>query len=103
MIFEVFAGMCFYGAAAVRQCDDYVVESYDDVLTCEIVTSEYSRDRRWINPACIDSLEAMPEGQELTEEETEEVREVLSYMLDNLDSSALQRMYAVAQESELTN
>lgn len=42
-MFEVFAGMCFYTALAVRQCDDYIVESYDDQLTCEIVANDYGQ------------------------------------------------------------
>ncbi|UZZ64322.1 hypothetical protein A54_82 [Septuagintavirus sv54] len=93
MLYEVFAGFCFYGAAAVRQCDDYVVESFDDPLACEIVTTTYEQDRRWINPACIASpeVEAMPEGEELTEEDLQEVKEVMSYMIDNLDAENLQR------------
>lgn len=65
-MFEVFAGMCFYAAAALKQCDDYTVEAYDDQLTCEIVANDYRQDPRWINPACIPSpeVEPMPEGLE---------------------------------------
>lgn len=64
-MFEVFAGMCFYSALALKQCDDYVVESYDDQLTCEIVAVDYQRQGRWINPACIPSpeVEPMPESK----------------------------------------
>lgn len=68
-MFEVFAGMCFYAAAALKQCDDYTVEAYDDQLTCEIVANDYRKDPRWINPACIPGpeVEAMPEGEPLLE------------------------------------
>lgn len=92
-MFEVFAGMCFYAAAALRQCDDFVVDSYDDQLTCEIVANDYATDRRWINPGCVPSpeVEPMPEGEPL---EGEEIRAVTSYMIDNLDAGQLSRMYA---------
>ncbi len=59
-MFEVFAGLCFYGAMALQNCDDYVVETYDDQLSCEIAASAYRRDTRWINPACIPSPEVEP-------------------------------------------
>lgn len=68
-MFEVFAGMCFYAALGLKQCDDYTVEAYDDQLTCEIVANDYRQDRRWINPACIPGpeVEEMPEGEPLLE------------------------------------
>lgn len=68
-MFEVFAGMCFYAAAALKECEDYTVEVYDDQLTCEIVANGYRQDHRWINPACIPGpeVEAMPEGEPLLE------------------------------------
>lgn len=59
-MFEVFAGMCFYAAMGLQRCDDFVIESYDDQLTCEIVANDYQADRRWINPACIPSPEVEP-------------------------------------------
>lgn len=59
-MFEVFAGMCFYVMGMAARCDDYVVESYDDQLTCEIVAADYRRDPGYINPACIPSEEIEP-------------------------------------------
>lgn len=59
-MFEVFAGICFYGASMVTACDDFIVESYDDQLTCEIVASTLRRDTDYINPACIPSPEVEP-------------------------------------------
>lgn len=92
-MFEVFAGFCFYGAMALRQCDDYTVEVYHDPLTCEIVATDYRQDRRWLNPVCIPSpeVEPMPDGEPL---EGDEVRAVVSYMLDNLNADQLVSMYA---------
>jgi hypothetical protein len=61
-MFEVFASICLFGAAMVQDCNDYVVESYDDQLTCEIVANGYRLDPLWIDPACIPSpaVEPMP-------------------------------------------
>jgi hypothetical protein len=59
-MFEVFAGMCFYGIAMIRDCEDMVVESYDDPLSCEIVAATYRRNVNWISPACIPSPEVEP-------------------------------------------
>jgi len=61
-MFEVFASLCFYGASMILQCEDFVIESYDDQLSCEIATSAYRRDSGFINPACIPSpdVEEMP-------------------------------------------
>lgn len=60
-MFEVFAGFCFYAALGLSQCDDYVVESYDDQLSCEIAAAGYRReDHRFINAACIPSPEVEP-------------------------------------------
>ena len=62
IMFEVFAGMCFYAAAALRQCDDFVVDSYDDQLTCEIVANTRRMDTKYINAMCIPdpTVEPMP-------------------------------------------
>lgn len=91
-MFEVFAGMCFYSALALKQCDDFIVDSYDDQLTCNIVEREYSTDRRWINPACIPSpeVEPMPEGEEVQDPAVA----VTSFFVDNLDAGKLIEMYA---------
>lgn len=59
-MFEVFAGMCFYGAMLVRDCHDYTVESYNDPLSCEIVVADYRRNPNWIDPACIPGPEVEP-------------------------------------------
>jgi hypothetical protein len=60
-MFEVFAGFCFFTAMGLTQCDDYVIESYDDPLSCEIAATGYRReDHRFINPACIPSPEVEP-------------------------------------------
>jgi len=59
-MFEVFAGLCLYVAGMATRCDDYVIESYDDQLTCEIVANDYRLDPKWINPACIPSPEVEP-------------------------------------------
>lgn len=59
-MFEIFAGLCIYAAGLAASCDDYVVESYDDQLTCEIVAADYRRDPKWVNPACIPSPEVEP-------------------------------------------
>lgn len=92
-MFEVFAGMCFYSALALKQCDDYVVESYDDQLTCEIVASDYKRQGRWINPACIPSpaVEPMPSGEVV---EGDPVVAVSSFFVDNMNAASLIQMYA---------
>ena len=94
-MFEVFAGMCFYSALALKQCDDFIVESYDDQLTCEIVAKEYATDRRWINPACIPSpeVEPMPEGEEVQDPAVA----VTTFFVDMLDASHLVEMYATKQ------
>lgn len=95
-MFEVFAGMCFYTALAVRQCDDYIVETYDDQLTCEIVANDYGKKDRWINPACIPTpeVEAMPEGEEVSDP----VVAVSSFFVDNLDAQELINMYVKNQK-----
>ena len=92
-MFEVFAGMCFYGAAMLKQCDDYVVESYDDPMTCEIVAVDYQRQGRWINPACLpsESVEPMPEGEPVGDDPA---RPVCSFFVDNLNAASLIQMYA---------
>ncbi|WNT48238.1 hypothetical protein SPLA5a_PHROGS00155 [Salmonella phage SPLA5a] len=59
-MFEVFAGICFYGASMMMQCDDFVIESYDDPLSCEIAASGLRRDLDYIDPACIPSPEVEP-------------------------------------------
>lgn len=63
-MFEVFTGLCFYAASMVMHCDDFVVESYDDQLSCEIAAAGYRRDPKYITPACIPSpeVEPMPDG-----------------------------------------
>lgn len=92
-MFEVFAGMCFYSALALKQCDDYVVESYDDQLTCEIVAVDYQRQGRWINPACIPSpeVEPMPGGEPV---DGDPAAAVSSFFVDNIDAARLIQMYA---------
>lgn len=95
-MFEVFAGMCFYSALALKQCDDFIVESYDDPLTCEIVARDYSQDRRWINPACIPSPEVEPmlEGEAV---EGDPAVAVTSFFVDNLSAQSLVEMYATQE------
>lgn len=97
-MFEVFAGMCFYAAAALKQCDDFVVESYDDPLTCEIVAADYRQDSRWINPACIPSpeVEPIPEGEEVQDP----VGAVTSFFVDNQDAAALVQVYASQEAAQ---
>lgn len=60
-MFEVFATFCFFSGLGLPQCDDYIVETYDDPLSCEIAAAGYRRgDHHFINPACIPSPEVEP-------------------------------------------
>lgn len=59
-MFEVFATVCYMAAFGLNQCDDFVIESYTDQLTCEVVAADLRRDHSYINPACIPSPEVEP-------------------------------------------
>lgn len=58
-MFEVFATMCFL-SNFIMNCEDYVIDSYDDPLTCEIVAEGYRKDNRYILSQCIPSPEVEP-------------------------------------------
>lgn len=97
-MFEVFAGFCFYGASMIMQCEDYVIDSYDDQLSCEIATNYYRRDNGFIQPACIPSpeVEPMPDGEKVSDP----VAAVTSFFVDNLDAAALVQMYAAQEKTQ---
>lgn len=59
-MFEVFATMCFLSNFGYMTCEDYVVDSYDDQVTCEIVAAERRKDRRYILAQCIPGPEVEP-------------------------------------------
>ena len=61
-MFEVFATMCFFGGLGLAECNDYVTDSYDDQLTCEIVANTRRMDTTYINAMCIPdpTVEPMP-------------------------------------------
>jgi hypothetical protein len=59
-MFEVFAVVCALSGYGLNQCDDYVIDSYDDRLTCEISAAGSARDKRYYLVACIPSPEIEP-------------------------------------------
>ena len=92
-MFEVFATVCFFGGMGLAGCDDYVTDSADDQLTCEIVANARRMDTKYINVMCIPSpeVEPMPGGEEV---EGDPVVAVTSFFVDHLNAADLVAMYA---------
>lgn len=59
-MFEVFATMCFLSNFGFMNCKDYVTDTFDDQVTCEIVAAERRKDTSYILAQCIPSPEVEP-------------------------------------------
>lgn len=59
-MFEVFAVTCMLSGFGYMNCDDNIIDSYDDPVTCEIVAADRRKDHRYMLVQCIPGPEVEP-------------------------------------------